>query len=268
MVERLANTEVNSRRISHVETCFGASGKSLLQPSRVLVGEGVLTKLCRKKPKQRQFFLFNDILVYGNIVINKKRYNKQNILHLKNVRVEQIPDSDATLMGKEGLEGGETLRNGWLIISPSKSFAVYAQTAMEKQEWMTHMTRCIEEERRKAGSHDIVSMSAPAWIPDDEAPECMRCKKTKFTTLQRRHHCRMCGYVVCHACSTKKCLIEHQSAKPLRVCDTCHENYTRNGLRPTSRLPQSRYAGRSSFPVQPQFDDDDDSSDSDNNAIK
>ena len=42
-------------------------------PGRVLVGEGVLTKMCRKKPKPRQFFLFNDVLVYGNIVINKKK---------------------------------------------------------------------------------------------------------------------------------------------------------------------------------------------------
>jgi len=29
--------------------------------------------MCRKKPKPRQFFLFNDVLVYGNIVINKKK---------------------------------------------------------------------------------------------------------------------------------------------------------------------------------------------------
>ena len=29
------------------------------------------------KSKHRQFFLFNDLLVYGNIVINKKKYNKQ-----------------------------------------------------------------------------------------------------------------------------------------------------------------------------------------------
>lgn len=29
--------------------------------------------MCRKKPKPRQFFLFNDILVYGNIVMNKKK---------------------------------------------------------------------------------------------------------------------------------------------------------------------------------------------------
>lgn len=49
----------------------------LMVLGRVLVGEGVLTKLCRKKPKPRQFFLFNDILVYGNIVINKKKVGKK-----------------------------------------------------------------------------------------------------------------------------------------------------------------------------------------------
>jgi hypothetical protein len=56
---------------------------------RVLVGEGVLTKACRKKPKPRQFFLFNDLLVYGNIIINKKKYNKQHIIPLEEVSKEQ-----------------------------------------------------------------------------------------------------------------------------------------------------------------------------------
>lgn len=45
----------------------------LVTPNRVLVGEGILIKMCRKKPKPRQFFLFNDILVYGNILISKKK---------------------------------------------------------------------------------------------------------------------------------------------------------------------------------------------------
>ena len=52
----------------------------LVIPGRVLVGEGVLTKMCRKKPKSRQFFLFNDILVYGNIVISKKKVIHLHIL--------------------------------------------------------------------------------------------------------------------------------------------------------------------------------------------
>lgn len=72
MVERLVNTEVNARRLVAVEQNFGSSGQSLSDPGRVLVGEGILTKLCRKKPKSRQFFLCNDILIYGTIVGKKK----------------------------------------------------------------------------------------------------------------------------------------------------------------------------------------------------
>lgn len=59
--------------------------QSLRAPGRVLVGEGVLTKMCRKKPKPRQVFLFNDILVYGNILIPKKKYIKQHIIPLEKV---------------------------------------------------------------------------------------------------------------------------------------------------------------------------------------
>ena len=49
MVDRLANSEANSKRIAVVEGCFGAAGQPLAIAGRVLIGEGVLTKLCRKK---------------------------------------------------------------------------------------------------------------------------------------------------------------------------------------------------------------------------
>lgn len=67
--------------------------QQLAVPGRVLVGEGVLTKMCRKRPKARQFFLFNDILVYGNIVISKKKYNKQHIIPLEEVQLQGLEDS-------------------------------------------------------------------------------------------------------------------------------------------------------------------------------
>ena len=69
--------------------------QKLLIPGRVLVGEGVLTKICRKRPKPRQFFLFNDIMVYGNILINKKKYNKQHIIPLEGVTLEDLKDEDS-----------------------------------------------------------------------------------------------------------------------------------------------------------------------------
>ena len=37
------------------------------------------------------------------------------------------------------------LRNGWHIISPIKSFTVYAATAMEKADWMMHINRCVQD---------------------------------------------------------------------------------------------------------------------------
>ena len=34
------------------------------------------------------------------------------------------------------------------------------------------------------------------WVKDGEVSTCMCCKRSKFTLLNRRHHCRRCGRVV------------------------------------------------------------------------
>ncbi|GLH01384.1 hypothetical protein R5R35_014654 [Gryllus longicercus] len=213
MVDRLVNSEANARRITMVESCFGSSGQPIGIPGRVLVGEGVLTKMCRKKPKARQFFLFNDILVYGNILINKKKYNKQHIIPLEQVKLESLEDDGQ-------------FRNGWLIRTATKSFAVYAATSTEKQEWMAHINKCIEDLLRKSGKK-AVEVHAAVWVPDSEASVCMHCKKSQFTVLNRRHHCRKCGAVVCGPCSSKRFLLPSQSSKPLRVCLNCYDTLSR-----------------------------------------
>ncbi|KAF8790184.1 pleckstrin homology domain-containing family F member 2-like [Argiope bruennichi] len=213
MVDRLVNSEANARRIATVESCFGANGQPLAIPGRVLVGEGVVTKMCRKKPKTRQFFLFNDILVYGNIVMDKKKYNKQHIIPLEEVKLENLED--------DGI-----LKNGWLIRTPTKSFAVYAATATEKTEWMAHINKCVEDLLKKTGKKPSLEHAA-VWIPDAEASICMHCRKTQFTVLNRRHHCRKCGAVVCNPCSNKKFLLPAQSSKPLRVCLSCYDTLTK-----------------------------------------
>eukprot|EP00117_Sycon_ciliatum_P037423 scpid39914/ scgid0031/ Probable E3 ubiquitin-protein ligase HERC4; HECT domain and RCC1-like domain-containing protein 4 len=61
-----------------------------------------------------------------------------------------------------------------------------------------------------------------SWVPDDEAKQCMMCKK-KFTTVRRRHHCRQCGGIFCGACTTKRFpLLDKGYNEPQRVCDKCH----------------------------------------------
>lgn len=58
----------------------------------------------------------------------------------------------------------------------------------------------------------------------------MHCKKTQFTFFERRHHCRNCGLVVCANCSMRKELIQAQSCKPIRVCDTCFTTLSQRRL--------------------------------------
>ncbi|KAI9905514.1 hypothetical protein PsorP6_014091 [Peronosclerospora sorghi] len=95
---------------------------------------------------------------------------------------------------------------------------------------------------------------APTWIADKERSECMECHK-KFKGLgPRRHHCRMCGRLLCSSCSAchlrgmklpflvprrgKKQQVEKGSAKT-RVCSMCHTLCAAREPRPSSDVGAS-----------------------------
>ena len=60
-----------------------------------------------------------------------------------------------------------------------------------------------------------------AWLPDELCTNCMICQKP-FGLWRWTHHCRDCGGLYCHECSTHRV---RSSAKDgpatLRVCDRC-----------------------------------------------
>ncbi|XP_034038815.1 zinc finger FYVE domain-containing protein 9 isoform X2 [Thalassophryne amazonica] len=66
---------------------------------------------------------------------------------------------------------------------------------------------------------------APVWVPDSQAPICMKCE-AKFTFTKRRHHCRACGKVFCATCCSLKCRLAYMDRKEARVCVTCHSALT------------------------------------------
>lgn len=125
----------------------------------------------------------------------------------------------------ESVEDVGNLRNGFKLISPSKSFVVYAATAVEKQQWISHIKKCVADLLVKRGrtASTPSAEDSPVWVPDSSAAKCMHCKRSQFSMLNRRHHCRKCGLVVCNDCSSKRWLLPQQSSKPLRVCLTCFE---------------------------------------------
>ncbi|CAF5025205.1 unnamed protein product, partial [Rotaria sp. Silwood1] len=54
---QLSRSTENAKRIKTVQDKF-VNSQPLMKEGRALVGEGILMKVCRKKPKQRAFFLF------------------------------------------------------------------------------------------------------------------------------------------------------------------------------------------------------------------
>jgi hypothetical protein len=62
----------------------------------------------------------------------------------------------------------------------------------------------------------------PPWASDDSSNVCLGCN-AKFTTTNRRHHCRNCGQLFCKKCTTKKCFLPRFgfTQKKMRVCEKC-----------------------------------------------
>uniref|UniRef100_A0A0K0E5X9 FYVE-type domain-containing protein n=1 Tax=Strongyloides stercoralis TaxID=6248 RepID=A0A0K0E5X9_STRER len=205
--QQRSNIEANDRRIAGIEALFGNTGIRLKKEGRYLIGEGVLMKMCRKKPKQRQFYLFNDILIYASFGIDKKHFSKQHVIPLEKVQLIDLKDED-------------NKKNGFVIRTPNKSFAVYAATNSEKNEWINHICKCITYLQRECGK-TLATDFAAEWVPDKEAVTCMVCLKTVFGIIHRRHHCRACGKVVCGKCSNNTWHLPNISSKDVRVCDQC-----------------------------------------------
>lgn len=208
MMDQLTYGQENRERIHAIENSFRPTGKPLSQPGRILIGEGRLMKQSRRGPQPKVFFLFNDMLVYGSIILNGWWHKKQQIIPLEDIQLEDLED-------------GVTMRNQWLVRTPRKSFFLAAVSCEEKQAWMEHIEDCksrlLRSDGRRPGSTFAVS-----WIPDSASTTCMCCSN-KFTVTQRRHHCRKCGFVVCGACSKKRAVIGHiHPTKQLRVCTRCH----------------------------------------------
>ena len=55
-----------------------------------------------------------------------------------------------------------------------------------------------------------VATVSNAWGYDVEQSHCTSCHD-EFTPFNRRHHCRLCGKIFCHACSDQRALIPPSS---------------------------------------------------------
>lgn len=226
----LAQSSFNVEKITDIQNKF-AGGEVLLVTGRIFIREGVLWKVCRKGPKKRQFFLFNDIMVYGT-VISRGRYGNQHIMPLNSMTVFSecyyMPQVDLDDEDKGSSSPSELKpENAFQINHCDKSFHVYTHSKADKTNWITNLNKQISKINRGQSAGSETLFQRPVWVPDSASKQCMICKQ-KFTAFIRKHHCRMCGRVICSHCSPEKADISQlsgaqPSGKLERICKHCNK---------------------------------------------
>jgi len=58
------------------------------------------------------------------------------------------------------------------------------------------------------------------WMSDKSSDFCMSCGD-EFSMINRRHHCRGCGRLLCKVCSDYTAVLPFSSGKAVRVCSLC-----------------------------------------------
>jgi hypothetical protein len=123
------------------------------------------------------------------------------------------------------------------LSSSAKSFIVYAASPPESefasvllvhsrlppaaQQWADDIQAQLSK-LEKGGLRKVTENRAarPIWKQDNSEKVCPLCRK-QFTFTFRRHHCRMCGCIVCVDCSKGRKVLS-EGNKPARVCDKCN----------------------------------------------
>jgi len=60
--------------------------------------------------------------------------------------------------------------------------------------------------------------SRQSWTKDNLMDKCILCS-IQFTSFNRKHHCRACGGIICHKCSTNKIIIPEEIIKKPDIPD-------------------------------------------------
>lgn len=84
------------------------------------------------------------------------------------------------------------------------------------------------EEFKLTESELMLGKRKPYWIPDADCPNCMLCSN-RFSLVNRRHHCRACGRVLCRSCCCHRRQLAYMDEREgrQRVCVPCNRTLDR-----------------------------------------
>jgi hypothetical protein len=99
------------------------------------------------------------------------------------------------------------------------AYTFETQTAAEREEWLRALHHCISG---SLGASELVEMKrrslsssaihAPILLFNKVSSVCMICLQS-FAVYRPRHHCRLCGSLVCGHCSKRKWTLTYGTYK-------------------------------------------------------
>ncbi|OAF68664.1 Lysosome-associated apoptosis-inducing protein containing PH and FYVE domains [Intoshia linei] len=173
---------------------------------RYLIAQGIINVFDQKQKSitSNHLILLNDLLVIFNIAENNQTFSNPKIFDIEKVSVELFVDS---------LES-----NVFQITCLNENIIIFTMCYVEAVRWC----RSINLRSKLIKLNLGIPTKKTEWIPDNNAVWCMTCQSS-FTVINRRHHCRKCGFVVCDECSKHRAIIKRISVdQKLRICNKCY----------------------------------------------
>ncbi|KAF1758792.1 hypothetical protein GCK72_015252 [Caenorhabditis remanei] len=95
-------------------------------------------------------------------------------------------------------------------------------------------------QRNGSKKQAVADVIKPVWLPDNISNEClMEGCSTEFSIINRRHHCRDCGWLICKYCKGQAPLAKYEFLKQ-NVCSECYDRqfeiYKAGTLFPTKNI--------------------------------
>ncbi|CAI8042398.1 FYVE, RhoGEF and PH domain-containing protein 6 [Geodia barretti] len=191
------------------------TGKKLLK-------EGVIRKCNRRGAKKEVYlFLLTDVLLYTKYNEFTRKYSVAWELSIRGMEVVDMEEGGQPVVRNEPLS--------FTVTSKERAIHLVASSPEEKDEWIQALQRAISD--LLLVHHHLTSSKllpgaglgsrAPVWVPDTHVTACQLplCNK-KFSLIERKHHCRQCGRVVCSGCSVERRYLIYLQ-KEGRVCNAC-----------------------------------------------
>ena len=225
--EAIKRSESRLKMIEIMSTIEFRSRINFLEDSeRVFLLEGMLMRQCRRKNKEFKFWLFSDMLIYGESLVATMVLEEIGSL-IGKYRINRTFPLDQCRIIPTSYDSCVNSELAFIIESPKKSFIVWGKTYDEKIKWQQAFCDAQQKllKKRTIENSDANIQIAPIWAPDKKTEFCslIYCRKP-FSLFSRRHHCRNCGLVVCDRCSKMRFRLPHvNDIEDVRVCDVCYK---------------------------------------------